>query len=112
MTRYAARRDANEPSLVTLARQIGAVMWPLAEPVDWLCGWRGRWYPTELRTPRGRIASPSNRSCSRPQRKSGAACLGMALRGGCDAGLGCEAHRMTLLSSRAVRRLNPYSSTG
>jgi hypothetical protein len=52
--RYAARRDANEPELVMLARQIGAVMWPLAEPVDWLVGWRGRWYPTELKNPEGR----------------------------------------------------------
>jgi hypothetical protein len=54
VTRYAARRDANEPELVALARQIGAVMWPLAEPVDWLCGWRGRWFPTEIKNQDGR----------------------------------------------------------
>lgn len=54
MRRYAARRDGNEPELVKLARQIGAFMWPLAEPVDWLCGWRGAWYPTEVKNPEGR----------------------------------------------------------
>jgi len=52
--RRAARRDGNEPELVSLARQIGAVMWPLAEPVDWLCCWRGRWYPTEVKNLEGR----------------------------------------------------------
>jgi len=51
--RYAARRDANEPSLVKLARQIGAVMWPLNEPTDWLTGWRGCWYLTEIKNPDG-----------------------------------------------------------
>lgn len=52
--RHAARRDANEPELVTLARQIGALMWPLDEPVDWLCGWRGQWIPTEVKNPDGK----------------------------------------------------------
>jgi hypothetical protein len=54
MKRYACRRDGNEPELVLLARQIGALMWPLSEPVDWLVGWRGRWYPTEIKNPDGR----------------------------------------------------------
>jgi hypothetical protein len=49
VTRYAARRDQNEPELVRLARQIGAVMWPLAEPVDFLVGWRGKWVPVEIK---------------------------------------------------------------
>jgi hypothetical protein len=49
VTRRAARRDQNEPELVRLARQIGAVMWPLQEPVDCLCGWRGKWTPTEIK---------------------------------------------------------------
>jgi hypothetical protein len=49
MTRRACRRDRNEPELVRLARQIGAVMWPLAEPVDFLVGWRGKWVPTEIK---------------------------------------------------------------
>ena len=52
--RRAARRDANEPALVSFARQVGALMWPLDEPVDWLCGWRGRWIPTELKNVDGR----------------------------------------------------------
>jgi hypothetical protein len=49
VTRHAQRRDGNEPELVRMARQVGAVCWPLAEPVDWLVGWRGRWYPCEIK---------------------------------------------------------------
>jgi hypothetical protein len=52
--RHAAARDHNEPALVKLARSIGAVMWPLDEPVDWLCGWRGRWWPVEIKNPDGK----------------------------------------------------------
>jgi hypothetical protein len=49
VTRRAARRDRNEPELVRLARQIGAVTWSLQEPVDYLVGWRGSWYPCEIK---------------------------------------------------------------
>lgn len=52
--RRAARRDANEPGLVALARQIGALCWPLDEPVDWLVWWRGSWHPTEIKNPDGK----------------------------------------------------------
>jgi hypothetical protein len=58
--RRTRRRDENEPDLVRLARQLGAVMWLLDEPVDWLCGWRGSWYPTEIKNVHGRnrLTSP------------------------------------------------------
>jgi hypothetical protein len=39
---------------VKLARQIGALAWPLDEPIDWIIGWRGRWYPCEVKNPEGR----------------------------------------------------------
>ena len=51
--RHAARRDANEPALIRLARQLGAVCINIQEPVDWLIGWRGRWYPCEIKTATG-----------------------------------------------------------
>ena len=51
--RRAARRDANEPALIQLAREIGAVCINIQEPVDWLIGWRGRWYPCEVKTLKG-----------------------------------------------------------
>ncbi|MGH8259826.1 MAG: hypothetical protein ACREUG_09060 [Steroidobacteraceae bacterium] len=47
-------RDANEPELVTLARQIGAHMERINEPVDWLCGFRGKWVPVEIKNPDGK----------------------------------------------------------
>jgi hypothetical protein len=52
--RLAAQRDSNEPALVALARQIGALCWQLDEPVDWIVGWRGCWYPTEIKNPDGK----------------------------------------------------------
>ena len=52
MSRYAARRDANEPALVTLARQLGAHWCPFG-PLD---GWiwhprRSGWLPVEIKRP-------------------------------------------------------------
>lgn len=52
--RHAAKRDANEQPLIALAEALGAYMWPLDEPVDWLCGYRGQWIPTEIKNPDGR----------------------------------------------------------
>ena len=51
--RYAARRDANEPALIALARGIGAVCVNIQQPVDWLIGWRGCWYPCEIKAEKG-----------------------------------------------------------
>lgn len=50
--RYAARRDANEGPLVSVARQLGAQM-EKAGPMDWWCGWRGIWFPVEIKRPDG-----------------------------------------------------------
>lgn len=52
--RRAAKRDANEGKLVNLARSIGALCWPLDEPVDWLVWWRGSSHPTEIKNPDGK----------------------------------------------------------
>lgn len=51
LNRYAKRRDENESELFTLARQIGALVIPLDKPLDALVGWRGGWYPTEVKRP-------------------------------------------------------------
>lgn len=49
--RRAARRDANEPALIELARRLG-VLWEQAGPLD---GWAykpGRgWHPVEIKAP-------------------------------------------------------------
>src|SRR5688500_14836803 len=51
--RFAARRDANEPPLVKLAQSLGALM-VQSGPLDWLCCWRGRWIPVEIKTATGK----------------------------------------------------------
>lgn len=53
LNRYAARRDQNEGPLVLLARQLGALM-VKDGPLDWLCGFRGLWVPTEIKTAKGK----------------------------------------------------------
>lgn len=53
LNRYAARRDANEPALVRIAREIGAQM-EQHGPLDWWCGWRGDWFPVEIKTAKGK----------------------------------------------------------
>jgi hypothetical protein len=52
LPRYAARRDANEHELVTLARQLGAQPEKIG-PLDWWIGWRSRWVPLEIKTEEG-----------------------------------------------------------
>jgi hypothetical protein len=39
---------------VQLAVQIGAVMWKLDQPTDFLCGWHGQWIPTEIKNVEGK----------------------------------------------------------
>lgn len=51
--RRAARRDANEPELVLIARRLGAFMYRTDEPGDWLCGYRARWVVVEIKTEDG-----------------------------------------------------------
>lgn len=53
LPRYAARRDDNEPELIQLARQIGAEFEKIG-PLDWWCGFRGRWVPLEIKNPDGK----------------------------------------------------------
>jgi len=54
MSRHAMKRDANEPALVALARTLGAYMVRLDTPCDWLCGYRGDWFPVECKNPEGK----------------------------------------------------------
>ena len=44
----ALRRDVNEPALVSAAREMGA-LWEYGPPLDGWVGWRGRWYPVEIK---------------------------------------------------------------
>jgi len=57
MPRYAARRDANEPQLVTFARALGWWLTKLDEPCDWLGCRRGVWYPIEVKTEDGELTA-------------------------------------------------------
>lgn len=52
LNRFAKRRDANEPELVQVAREIGALM-EQAPPLDWWCFFRDRWVPVEIKNPEG-----------------------------------------------------------
>lgn len=56
LNRYAVRRDANENELVAAARQIGAQM-ERTGPLDWWVGWRGRWFPVEIKTAKGKYTA-------------------------------------------------------
>jgi hypothetical protein len=53
LSRFAKRRDANDSELVKIARQMGAQLWPLDTPCDYLLLWRQRWYPVEIKVKKG-----------------------------------------------------------
>lgn len=53
LPRYGAKRDANEPGLVKVARQLGAQM-ECFPPLDWWAFNRGCWVPVEIKNPEGR----------------------------------------------------------
>jgi hypothetical protein len=53
LNRYAKRRDANEPELVGVARQLGAQLEQVG-PLDWWLGWKGNWKPVEIKTDKGK----------------------------------------------------------
>lgn len=49
--RYAARRDNNDPELVTFARRIGWELFPVKEYCDYFGLRRGVWYAVEIKNP-------------------------------------------------------------
>lgn len=49
--RYAARRDQNEPELISFAQNLGWRFWKLDTPCDWLGLRRGVWWPVEIKAP-------------------------------------------------------------
>lgn len=51
MRRYAQRRDSNELPLVRFAERLGARLWRLDEPCDFLMLFRGRWEAVEIKNP-------------------------------------------------------------
>lgn len=50
--RLAARRDANEPALITIAKQFGA-LWIQTGPLDGWIFYRHTWTPVEIKAPKG-----------------------------------------------------------
>ena len=55
--RYAAKRDANEPRLVRVARMLGATVWHLSDKgiPDLLVGYCGRNILVEVKSPGGKL---------------------------------------------------------
>jgi hypothetical protein len=53
LNRFAKRRDANEPELVSVARQLGAQLEQFG-PLDWWLGWKGVWKPAEIKIDKGK----------------------------------------------------------
>lgn len=53
----ARRRDSNEKPIVDALRAVGAQVIPISGPgaPDILCGYRGRWIPMEIKTPKGTL---------------------------------------------------------
>lgn len=52
LNRFATRRDTNEPDLLKVLRQFGAV-WVQQGPLDGWCCWREHWTPVEIKRPDG-----------------------------------------------------------
>jgi hypothetical protein len=55
--RRAARRDSNDHVLAHAAREMGARMIYLNEPVDWICGFRGKWFLVEIKGKKGKYTA-------------------------------------------------------
>lgn len=47
--RKAGKRDANEKEIIEELERLGALVIQLDQPVDLLVGWRGCWYPVEIK---------------------------------------------------------------
>ena len=51
LNRYDAKRDQNEPEIVSTLRSVGAAVWLLSRPCDLLVGFRGRFVTMEVKKP-------------------------------------------------------------
>jgi hypothetical protein len=47
------RRDKNEPDIIHVLREGGALVWQLDEPCDLLVGYKGQWCAVEVKEPYG-----------------------------------------------------------
>jgi hypothetical protein len=56
--RYAAKRDENEPELISTAERLGAKVWRLSTPCDLLVLFKGQWFPVEIKSGSGRLTEP------------------------------------------------------
>ena len=55
LNRYAVRRDGNEAEVVSALEAGGVTVIKLDQPVDLLCGYRGRWHLLEVKRPNGKV---------------------------------------------------------
>jgi hypothetical protein len=53
-----AKRDANEPEIVSELRAYGLSVYKMDKPLDLLCGYRGQTYLVEVKTPKGTFTAP------------------------------------------------------
>lgn len=51
LNRYAKQRDGNESELIKFAEGMGAECVRTDKPLDYWVGWRGAWYPMEVKLP-------------------------------------------------------------
>lgn len=73
LQRFAQRRDANQGPLVDAARELGA-QWEQFGPLDGWIGWRGAWFPVEIKLPDGPRGGRSDRHYTPAQVKFIARC--------------------------------------
>ena len=55
LAKYGNKRDANEPEIVAMLEAHGFTVHRLDKPVDLLCGYGGRDYLIEVKTPKGTL---------------------------------------------------------
>lgn len=57
LSKYANRRDANEPEIFEMFRALGCSVCSMDLPADALVGYRGRSYLVEVKTPKGKLTA-------------------------------------------------------
>lgn len=61
LSRYANRRDANEPEIIQALEAIGVSVYPMDRPLDLLCGYRGKNILIEVKVPGGKLTPAQSR---------------------------------------------------
>lgn len=57
INRFNARRDANEPEIITEFERLGAQVIRIDEPCDLIVGYKGHCYLVEVKTEKGKLTA-------------------------------------------------------